>query len=429
MKAKHLFTIGIFCFLGITLFLSFNRHSKSGYFNYHSEIWGDKAGYFVYLPAAINYGFNANNFPDSIDINTGGGFTLDYSKGKVITKYTYGVALMQLPFYLVADLLAKPLNYPSTGFSPIYHWCINVASVFYLVLGLYFLYKFLKTRLDKKSALLTVLSIFLASNLYYYSIDETGMSHIYSFALFSIFLYFIQTTKNLKNHSNWKNLIFGLLIGLIILIRPTNILFLSTYFFLDIKSKADFIARIKHLINYNIIIFIILGALVIFLPQLIYWNYTSGSIISYSYGNEGFNWLNPKMLSIWFSPNNGLFLYTPLYFVIIYSTLLMVKNNKANGIFILILFLVISYVFSAWWAWDFGCSFGSRSYVEYLALFSIPMAYLFYEIKKKNNIKIFGLSIIFLMLIALNFKMTYAYDECFFGANNWDWDWYINLVK
>jgi len=143
MKAKYLYTIGVLCFIGFTLFLTFNRHSKSGYYNYHSEIWADKAGYYVYLPAALKFNFNPNNFPDSVDIKTGNGFILDQENDKVITKYTYGVALLQMPFFGLAELLAKPLNFKQNGFSPIYHWSINISSVFYLFLGLFFLKKYL----------------------------------------------------------------------------------------------------------------------------------------------------------------------------------------------------------------------------------------------------------------------------------------------
>ena len=428
MKKSYLNIIGIVFFLGIALFLTFNKHSKSGYFNYHSEIWADKAGYYVYLPAAVKFNFNSDNFPDSIDTKTGDGFTLDERNGRVLTKYTYGVALMQLPFFCLADLFAKPLNFENNGFSPIYHWSVNIASVFYLLLGLIFLFKFLNYQFDKQSSLLTIITIFLATNLYYYSIDETGMSHVYSFSLFSIFLYFLRITNYIKKYGIWQNLTFGLLIGLIILIRPTNVLFVSTFLFLDINSQSEIFLRIKRLFHFKTLITITIGVLLIALPQILYWNYASGSFLDYSYGDEGFNWMNFKLLNTWFSPNNGLFIYTPFYLLVIVLLLLMIKNKKENGIYLLVLFLTISYTFSSWWAWSFGCSFGARSYVEYLSVFSIPIAYLFFKTKKLNAIKIASLVTLVIVLILFNLKMIYSYDDCFYGKNAWDWSWYIELV-
>jgi len=429
MKAKYLYTIGVLCFIGFTLFLTFNRHSKSGYYNYHSEIWADKAGYYVYLPAALKFNFNPNNFPDSVDIKTGNGFILDQENDKVITKYTYGVALLQMPFFGLAELLAKPLNFKQNGFSPIYHWSINISSVFYLFLGLFFLKKYLANRFDDTSSILTVLSIFFATHLFYYSIDETGMSHIYSFSLFSLFLYFSQITNYLVKPRFWTCLIFGLLIGLIILIRPTNIIFLSVFLFMDVNDRFEIFDRIKRLIHYKSLIPIVIGLSAIISPQLLYWDYVSGSLIDYSYNDEGFNWLNPKLLNSWFSPNNGLFLYTPFYLLVIIFLFLMIKNKNRNGIYLLTLFLTISYIFSSWWSWSFGCSFGSRSYVEYLSVFSIPVAQMFYRRKKLNKITVVSCSVLVIILIAFNLKMTYSYDGCFFGKNAWDWNWYLELIK
>ena len=60
MKRRLLYRLGVFSFIVITLFLTFNKHSKSGYYNYHSEIWADKAGYYVYLPAVFKFNFNPN---------------------------------------------------------------------------------------------------------------------------------------------------------------------------------------------------------------------------------------------------------------------------------------------------------------------------------------------------------------------------------
>lgn len=427
MNRKLIYLILFICFSGCVLFLTFNRHSKSGIFNYHSVIWSDKAGYYVYLPTVLKFHLNPDSFPDSIESKTGHGFHLDFINHKIITKYTYGVALMQLPFYLIADILAKPMNFESNGFSLIYHWSIDVASVFYLLFGLIFLRRFLLCFNGPNITIATILSIFLGTNLYYYSIDETGMSHVYSFFLFSYFLYLLKRTNYLLNQTFWKYFEFGIISCLIVIIRPSNIIFISTLFFLDVYSGSDFILRVKTFFRYDVLIPFILAAFIILLPQIVYWKYAYGAFIHYTYEQESFNWISPKFLKILFSPSNGLFLYCPFFVLIIISLIYMVKNRASNGIFILCLFCVISYVFSSWWDSGFGCAFGARSYVEYMAIFSIPLAHLYSHIKNLKPLKIIFFSCLVITLIIFNLKMTYSYDGCFYGGI-WDWHSYIKLI-
>lgn len=416
------------CFFALALFLTFNRHSKSGYFNYHSEIWADKSGYYVYLPAAVIYGFHPEKFPAGIDDSLGNGFKLDYENHKVRTKYFIGTAILQFPFFITAHLLAKPTGFEPDGFSPVYHWSINVAAVFYLLLGMLFLKKFLSGDFKKKTIRLVLLMLFFGTNLYYYAIDETAMSHVYSFFLFSIFLFLLRKTKYLKHSLLFDRILFGLVCGIIVLTRPTNIIFLSAFFFLDIKNKGDIFKRVKFFLRPPVIFTVALSALIIWVPQFFYWHYLEGEILSYTYKGEGFSWSEPGMLQTWFSPLNGLFLYSPFYLVIIAGLVYMILSKKQNGIYISGLFVLISYVFSCWWDWSFGCSFGGRNFVEYLALFSIPVAFLFRYVATLPRLKIIGFWVIIILFIGLNMKLIYSYDECFEGARDWDWQSFIRLV-
>ena len=117
-------------------FISLNRHSKSKIYTYHSELWADKAGYNVYLPALFIYDFDAAKFPDSLDYKVGNGFILDTSTKKIITKYPYGVSLLQSPFWLIAHGLSENKD----GYSLPYQKAIDFAGCFYLTLGLFFLF-------------------------------------------------------------------------------------------------------------------------------------------------------------------------------------------------------------------------------------------------------------------------------------------------
>lgn len=415
-------------FIALALFLTFNRHSKSGYFNYHSEIWADKSGYYIYLPATIIYGFNPEAYPAGISDSLGNGFQLDYENNKVRTKYFSGVAILQLPFFMSAHILAKPLGFEPNGFSPIYHWVLNVAAVFYLLLAFVFLKKFLSRDFKKGTIWLVLLVLFVGTNLYYYAIDETVMSHVYSFFLFSIFLFLIRKTKYLKHSLLVDRILFGLICGLIVLTRPSNIIFLSVFLFLDIRNSNDIINRLNFVLRLPVLIPVLLSAFIVWIPQLIYWYYLDGSIISYTYKGEGFFWSDPQLFQTWFSPLNGLFLYSPFYLLIVVALIYMVFTKQQNGIYISVLFILISYVFSCWWDWSFGCSFGGRNFVEYLAIFSIPVAFLFQKINSLSTPKIIGFWVIVILLIGVNLKLIYTYDECFEGTRNWDWRSYQQLL-
>jgi len=419
----------IFCFTGIAIFLSLNKHSKSGFFNYHSELWADRAGYYVYLPAFLKYGFNPAAFPDSIDYKTGRGFQLQLSEQKVHTKYTYGLALLQLPFYVAADALARPLGYKADGFSPIYHRSIDFAAIFYLIIGLLFLEAFLKKRFRSNVVYPVLILLFLGTNLYYYGISDTGMPHVYLFMLFSGYLLLLQKTRFLSDSGRGTFFLFGILAALILIIRPLSLIFLLSFFFLDLTSISDLKERFIIILKPNAFLWIMAGAVLVFLPQFVYWNYNFGTPFFYSYENEGFSWWQPHIFHVWFAPNNGLFLYNPVYFIILCILAYMTIKRRANGLFLFLMFLMLTYVLSCWWDWSFGCGFGGRNFVEYLSVFSLPIALLIQRIVsiKTKILKVLALFFA-ILLVVLNLKMIYSFDACFFGSGDWDWSAYFQLI-
>lgn len=412
----------------LVLFLTINRHIKSKYNDYHSVLWGDKAGYNVYLPAMFLYGFDANQFPDSIEAQSGNGFRLDKLTGKIATKYTYGVGLLQMPFFLIAHGITKITKWDDNGYSPPYHWAVNFASVFYLITGFIFLFNFLSFYFAQKNSYLILLSLLFGTNLYYYGIDETGMSHIYSFFLFSLLLYFIK--KMQTNASRLSIAVIGFAITTIILIRPLNLFFVVCVFFLDSSLKDIPVIRLKPFLKKMNLLILMLVSGCIAAPQLIYWSYLSGgSLFFYSYENENFsNWLKPKLFEIWISPTNSLLAYSPLYFIIIGTIVYQAWKQHKNGILILVIFLGISYFTASWWDWNFGCAFGSRNFVEYTSIFALPLGVFFQKISN-TNLKIrLPLIFIILLMVTFNMKMAYSYDGCFYGNEQWDWITYFELV-
>jgi hypothetical protein len=408
-------------FYAFTIFLTLNRHSKSGVFNYHSEIWADAAGYYVYLPLAFIYNFDADKLPHAIDVKTGFGFSI--SDKVVKTKYTYGVALLQSPFFFATHLLSNKLGFESNGFSSIYHKMINISAVTYSILGLILLYIFLIDYVSRAVALISIFCIYSGTNLFYYSVFHTGMSHVYSFFLFTCFL--VMSKQIIKpNASAIYYALFGLTLGLIIVVRPINILLTPTFFLINNLRNIRIKEKIKGLL------IIIATSMMIVIPQFLFWNYSEGKYFTYSYKNEGFtNLFSPKISELWFSTNNGLFIYSPLV-LFMFSGLFFLKEFSFGRKMQFISYVIIlSIVFASWHDWGYGCSYGSRPYVEYFSILALPFASFIEQVRIRNVLKyIFGSIII--LLITYNQKLIFSYDGCWYGGV-WDWEelWRLFLSK
>ncbi|MFY9307454.1 MAG: hypothetical protein WAQ28_00245 [Bacteroidia bacterium] len=427
MQRKSVVGWFILC-LAVLLFLSLNKHSKDKANSYHGVIWADAAGYFVYQPMWFIYGNNPAAFPDSVEAHTGYGFSLDRVSNRIITKYPCGTALLQSPFFLVCHFLAKPLGFEANGFSRIYSFGLYFSGIFYCAAGLFLLYGFLIRYFSRAVSVAAPLLIFAGTNLFYYSIDMPGMSHVYSFFLFCFIVNITPSLLEKNNFTYW--LMFFCCMVLIGLTRPTNVIIALFPLFYNIRNKLELKERFQLILGKK---FIALSAallsLLLALPQFIYWYKTTGNLITYSYGNEGFiNWNSPKLIEVWFSTKNGLFPYTPLALLCLVGIIVMIKSGrKIEAYFIACKFLVISYLFASWWCWWFGCAFGARSFIEYYALLIIPFAY-FIEYGFKHKYYRYITAACILFCCYLNMDMEYYYDGCFYGET-WDFATYLKLLN
>ncbi len=383
-------------------------------------IWSDKAAYYIYLPALFLYDFDAGKFPDErIGKKLGYGFDVSHKEGKIKTRMTYGVAVMIAPFFAVAAWFNE-IDGPDTGFDLPFRKAVVVSGVFYLVLGLFFLRRFLIRYITEAASWLTILALLFATNLFFYGLKENLMSHVYSFFLFSLLLYVFPFSDpaRLKLKSGITT---GLVTGLLILVRPTHFMALWILLFFQVRSLRDFRERLSGLTRPKFILPFLLVVIALFIPQLLYWKYWTGNYIHYSYGEQGFsNICAPPLHAAWFSPLNGLFVYTPLFVLILAGIVSMIRDNKAGGWFLLIFFAVLSLLFASWDQWYYGGSFGWRPMVDYFPLFSLPFGYLAEKVFTKGRI-LAGLvvTIIILVFAFINIRMTY--QHWWYNGSVWDW--------
>ncbi|OQA00062.1 MAG: hypothetical protein BWY70_00825 [Bacteroidetes bacterium ADurb.Bin408] len=430
---KH-YKLILLIFIGIVFIkIAFNTN-KYGIYNWQSAYWADASGYYIYLPATFIHGFYAENYPDDIDAKFGYGFTIDKEKNKLFTKYPMGIAMMTFPFFLIFHLLAFILGFKPDGFSEIYYYMPSITTPFYLLTGLLFLYKFLRNYVNKTEVFLSLLAILLGTNLFYYAFIASFMTHTYSFALFSFFLFALKKYI-ISNYTSRKYLIFlSLCTGLIFLTRPTNLIILLIIPFLDINSFSSFTQRIKNLVTLKKILLFTVGFLVIILPQLLYWKFVSGSFL----------YFNPKIVEVLFAPLNGMFLYNPIILLLFIFLITGVIRKEKNSILLFSVTLISLYIISSWGCFFYGCSFGCRPFVEYLALLALPFAQ-FLQNRKKTIKSITLLACIYLIYFNLSLiNNVFAESRCFLGdlGNNseyvtgkntkvrlWNWREYKILLE
>lgn len=414
-------------FIG-SLILTFSYHRDIGRFNWHSEIYSDGAGYYAYLPVTFLYQFDYHKFPPGINDSAGCGF-VDHEKKKFVYKYTCGVAVMISPFFASTLLVSEILNLPvEGGFSMPFHRMTDVAAVFYLTLGLFFIWKTLRKYTNDLVRYLVVIFVYAGTNLYFYTIRQPLMSHVYSFCAISGFVYFLLRYTDRKT---WKSFIpVAVSASLAILIRPVNGIILLLLFFWDTGSWSAFRERIRGLLSWRVLVPSLAIFLVVFLPQMLSWQYMFGSPLHYAYEGESFaNWAHPRLLETWFAPLNGLFLYNPVWIVFVAGTILMIIPRERNGILLFAFFIFVSDVIASWHSWFFGCGYGHRAFIDFLPLCAIPGGILLQKaFAVRTRIPFILLILLMLSMSFYNIRLIYSYSGCFFGSV-WDWNRFHNQMR
>ena len=346
----------------------------------------DAVSYWAYLPAAFIYhdlGFKfTGDLPEDFE---GRIWTHSAKNGNQVLKMTMGNSLLWTPFFLAAHGYTHVSEYQSDGYSLPYSIAIFIAGLFYLAIGLIFLKKTLKFYFSDLTIALVLILLVFGTNLLHYAVIEPGMSHVYSFCLFSIYLF---VTMRWSTNQSWSNSIkFGLLTGLIILVRPSNIIVVLVPLLWGVTGieslKAKLLIFFKNRFRIISAAFI---ALIVFSLQIIYWKSVTGELFYYSYGDEGFFFLHPHIIDGLFSYRKGWLIYTPVMLFALFGFWYLRKQIPASFVPVLIFMVLNIYMVFSWWCWWYGGSFSARTMVESYAFLSLPLAAVITKISEKRRI-------------------------------------------
>lgn len=414
---KKLAFILLFSIIPIWFFTSAKKNNwKEGHVG-HIIRSVDAKGYYAYLPAIFIYDDLSFGFWKDIQkkywkkVHPWSEYRNKVENGYV-NKYYVGTAILQLPFFLIGHAITLSQGEEDIdGYSWYYQVLINIATIFYLIIGLLFFNRFLKAnQINRWKRLITLYVTAFGTNIAVYCFDDPSMSHIYSFAAVSLFM--VLSDKFFRENKMKTLLLAAIVFGLIVLIRPINGLVIFSLPFLAGTSEKlirgfNFIKKKPiSLLFSSLLFFAVVGI------QLILYKIQTGHFIVYSYQDEGFDFLNPNIFNILLSYKKGLFIYTPLAGVALIGLFFM-KRYKALTLGGFLFF--ITYILSCWHSWWYGGSFSSRVYIEYFPYIFFAFAVLLSKMKKKVILIPFLVLTLFLTLHNQNQIIFYRW-----GKIHWD---------
>lgn len=399
----------------ILLTIIFTIVSQEKWDKPNGVIGADVRGYYAYLPALFIH--NDLKFENLEVYKNEKGYEVWTSRGKdgkTFIKYTSGMAIMYSPFFVVTHSLAESLGAKADGFSYPYKIGLIIASLFYLVIGLIFLSKLLLRYFEDRVVSIALLILYLGTNLFEFSTGHLALSHSYSFALITVFLFC--SLKWLDAPKLKWAIWMGISGGLMLLIRPIDIIFLSFIIFVNVNSFESLNSRFKLLWNYRLHALIFMAfVMLILLPQLLYYKHVFGKFIYYSYTKEGFFFLEPHLFDTIFSYRNGWLVYSPIMILAIIGFFFTKRYSKQFTWFSPIAFLVYFYIISSWWCWWYA-GFGNRAFINVYPILAVPLcAFIAFALSRKLLVRL-GFHVVVLALILFNFFQSYQFEN---GIIHW----------
>lgn len=412
------FSVSIFRFCAATILaitLLFPRYNRPGT---EATLAWDVSGYYLYLPATFIYhDLKKVSFLPKIIEKYQPSFSPDQAfpieNGNQVMKYSAGMAVLYLPFFAIGHVIAKLGGYPADGFSLPYQAAIHLGSVLMAIVGLWFLRKILLRYFPDRLVGWTVLLIALGTNILNYATFDAANAHGWLFMLVALLIHLTICYHDRPTLLRATGL--GAVIGLLGLVRPTEILYAIIPLLWGVNNVTTlgqrmvlFIKNWPHLLMAGLATVFIGGI------QLAYWKYVSDHWFVYSYGDQSFSFLHPHFMDVFFSYRKGWLVYTPLMAFALVGFWFLVRGFSGRPQFsifnsqfsIVLFFLFNTWIVCAWDIWWYGGAFGQRAMIQSYPLLAFPLtAFLVFMGEKKWRKLLFGS--LLAGCVALNLFQTY----------------------
>lgn len=357
------------------------------------------------------------------------------SDDKAISLYSLGVAVLELPFFLLSELFTRMMGIEDTGFSTPNAVAMMASTATYSGLGAVLSFRLAKRYGPGQAALIAVITLFACTNLFHYAAMEPLMSHAYSFFLIALFCWC--SLRVIDGPSRWH--IVGMLFSgsLIVLVRQMNVIVFLFPLWMALTSPAG-IKGAWHNVRKHPWSLVIgsCASLIPWMLQVLYWHYITGHWYAngYSYKNEHFEFDRMVPGMVLFSPNNGWFVYSPIFLFVVAWLIVHAWRNTSTARPVLVILAGTLLIYSAWWCWWLGGAFGYRGTVDLYGLLAIPLAWSIHSVLQRGLAVRIVVLLLLILLSTLNFGMMEhhlfdAYDPDPTWPKVWDMAGAILLGK
>ncbi|MDY0076230.1 MAG: hypothetical protein RBR87_03055 [Bacteroidales bacterium] len=289
-----------------------------------------------------------------------------------IIRFFNGIAILLSPFFFIGHGIAKLSAYPADGFSYPYQLAMMIAAWFYVIVGLLFTRKVLLKLFDDKTTCWTLIALYLGTNLLFWTTFDAGAPHTILFSFYAMLLWF-----TIRWHEQQKTryaIIIGLLLGLIIVSRPSDIVAVLIPIFWNVYDKASLKAKIQLIkTHYKQLMLLILFTVLAGLPQMFYFYKYTGQLVysTYTDPQSRLDFSNPRFAWALFSFRKGWLIYAPLMAFALLGFVPLWKKHKAVTLPILLHFLLNLLLIASFTSL---VSYGWRAFIQSYALLALPLA-------------------------------------------------------
>jgi hypothetical protein len=335
-----------------------------------------------------------------------------------LNPHPIGVAVLMLPFFLMAHALTLWSNLPPDGFSLYYQIAATLGGLTYGTAGLAILSRVLQRHVPEGVVLATLTAITFGTNYFHYLTFDATFSHTFAFFLVAALLSI--TERWWTSPTSSRTVMLGLVVGALFLVRHSHLLLILVP---ALYRPSDLWARRTSIVVAGLV------ALLVALPQLaIYKAVTGVWIVSpYSLLPATMNFGSPEIAGVLFTLPKGLFFWSPVLLASVVGVFLLRGDARAFRWSSVVVFLLLTWLVGSWYDWQFGGSYGHRGFTDVLPLFAVPMAAAFDRLRQASlPMRTAGVIVVGAAVLLSTFQMV-QYWNGLIPFQNTTWTDYVGI--